>query len=148
MVDFHRSLSAETVFQRYLAHLGFNERTAHERLVRICFVDYDREMALVAECAHPDPSLPAIVGVGRLSRTFGSDDAVFAVLVTDARQGMGVGTELLRRIVEVARAEGVATLSADMRADNDGMRRAAEKVGFELTAGSAEEIIRAEMRLA
>jgi acetyltransferase len=148
MVDFHRSLSAETVFQRYLAHLGFNERTAHERLVRICFVDYDREMALVAECAHPDPSLPRIVGVGRLSRTFGSDDAVFAVLVTDARQGMGVGTELLRRIVEVARAEGVATLSADMRADNDGMRRAAEKVGFELMAGSAEEIIRAEMRLA
>ena len=68
--------------------------------------------------------------------------------MTDARQGMGVGTELLRRIVEVARAEGVATLSADMRADNDGMRRAAEKVGFELTAGSAEEIIRAEMRLA
>jgi acetyltransferase len=148
MVDFHRSLSEETVFQRYLAHLGFNERTAHERLVRICFVDYDREMALVAECSHPDPSQPAIVGVGRLSRTFGTDDAVFAVLVTDARQGKGVGTELLRRLVEVARAEGVATLSADMRNDNDGMRRAAEKVGFELTAGPTEDVSRAEMRLA
>jgi acetyltransferase len=88
------------------------------------------------------------VGVGRLSRTFGTDDAVFAVLVTDARQGKGVGTELLRRLVEVARAEGVATLSADMRNDNDGMRRAAEKVGFELTAGPTEDVSRAEMRLA
>jgi hypothetical protein len=35
-----------------------------------------------------------------------------------------------------------------MRADNDGMRRAAEKVGFELVPGSSEEVIRAEMRLA
>ncbi len=116
--------------------------------MRICFVDYDREMALVAECEHADPGLPRIVGVGRLSRTFGTDDAVFAVLVTDARQGMGVGTELLRRIVEVARAEGVATLSADLRADNEGMRRAAEKVGFAFVPGSTEELLRAEMRLA
>jgi acetyltransferase len=148
MVDFHRSLSPETVFQRYLTHLGFDERTAHERLVRICFVDYDREMALVAECEHPDPGVPRIVGVGRLSRTFGTDDAVFAVLVTDSRQGMGVGTELLRRIVEIARVEGVATLSADMRADNEGMRRAAAKVGFTIEPGSTDEVIRAEMRLA
>jgi hypothetical protein len=48
----------------------------------------------------------------------------------------------------VARAEGVATLSAEMRADNDGMRRAAEKVGFTFAPGSTEEVIRAEMPLA
>ncbi len=120
MVDFHRSLSPETVFQRYMRNLGFDERTAHERLVRICFLDYHREMALVAECEHPDPDAPRIVGVGRLSRTFGTEDAQFAVLVTDERQGKGVGTELLRRLVEVARAEGIAVLGADMRADNVG----------------------------
>jgi acetyltransferase len=67
--------------------------------------------------------------------------------VTDARQGMGVGTELLRRLVAVARAEGVATLSAEMRADNDGMRRAAEKVGFDLRPRPSEGVVRAEMRL-
>ena len=44
--------------------------------MRICFLDYDREMALVAECEHPDPGTPRIVAVGRLSRTFGTDDAV------------------------------------------------------------------------
>jgi acetyltransferase len=104
-------------------------------------------MALVAECEHPDPDLPRIVGVGRLSRVFGTDDAQFAVLVTDKRQGMGVGTELLRRIVDVARAEGVATLWADMRDDNVGMRRAAEKVGFTLGQSAPEDVVRAEMRL-
>ena len=76
MVDVPPTRSREeTVFQRYLRNLGFDERTAHERLVRICFIDYDREMALVAECEHPDPGPPRIVGVGRLSRTFGTDDA-------------------------------------------------------------------------
>ena len=148
MVDFHGSLSPETVFSRYMRNLGFDERTAHERLVRICFLDYDREMALVAECEHPEPGAPRIVAVGRLSRTFGTDDAQFAVLVTDKRQGKGVGTELLRRLVEVAKAEGVATLGADMRADNAGMRRAAEKVGFTIFPGASEDVVRAEMRLA
>ena len=92
--------------------------------------------------------MPQIVGIGRLSRLFGTDDATFAVLVTDVRQGKGVGTELLRRLVEIARAEGVATLGADMRADNVSMRRAAEKVGFTIRRGATEDLIRAEMRLA
>ncbi len=147
VVEFHRSLSAETVFQRYLQHLGFDERTAHRRLIRICFLDYDRELALVAECPHSETGAPEIIGIGRLSRVFGTDDATFAVLVTDARQGKGVGTELLRRLVEVARTEGVATIRADMRADNVGMRRAAEKIGFTVTPGAAEDVVRAEMRL-
>jgi acetyltransferase len=148
VVEFHRSLSAETVFQRYLRNLGFDERTAHRRLIRICFLDYDREMALVAECDHPETGKPQIVGIGRLSRVFGTDDARVAVLVTDAHQGKGVGTELLRRLVDVGRGEGVATLGASMRADNLGMQRAVEKVGFTLTPGAAGDVIRAEMRLA
>jgi len=148
VVEFHRSLSEKTVFQRYLRYLGFDERTAHERLIRICFLDYDRELALVAESEDPKTGMPQIVGIGRLSRLFGTDDATFAVLVTDVRQGKGVGMELLRRLVEIARAEGVATLGADMRADNVGMRRAAEKVGFTIRRGATEGHIRAEMRLA
>jgi acetyltransferase len=148
VVEFHRSLSAETVFQRYRKHLGFDERTAHERLIRICFLDYDRELALVAECPNAETGEPQIIGICRLSRIFGTDDAQVAVLVTDARQGNGVGTELLRRLADVARAEGVATIRADMRADNVGMRRAAEKVGFTIVPGAAEDVVRAEMRLA
>ena len=148
MVEFHRSLSEETVFQRYLRRLGFDERTTHERLIRICFADYTHEMALVAECEHPDPDSPRIVGVGRLSRTFGTDDAHFAVLVTDQRQGKGVGTELLRRLVDVARAEGIVSLAADMRADNIGMRKAAENVGFTVVPSADGEVVHAAMRLA
>ena len=74
-------------------------------------------------------------------------DAQFAILVTDERQGKGVGTELLRRLVDVARAEGVVELAADMRADNVAMRRAAEKVGFTIVPGPVEDVVHAEMRL-
>ena len=58
-----------------------------------------------------------------------------------------MGTELLRRLVDVAKAEGVAVLGADMRADNLAMRRAAEKVGFAIVPGPVEDVIHAEMRL-
>jgi acetyltransferase len=147
VVEFHRALSAETVFSRYLRHLGFDERTAHERLIRICFLDYDRELALVAEREDGPNGAPEIIGIGRLSRTFGTDDAEFAVLVTDAHQRSGVGTELLRRLVAVARAEGIATLGADMRVENVGMQRAAERVGFLVRPAATEGVLRAEMRL-
>jgi acetyltransferase len=148
VVEFHRSLSAETVFQRYLRHLGFDERTAHDRLVRICFLDYDRELALVAEDQLPETGAPRIIGIGRLSRIFGTDDADFALLVSDEHQGRGVGTELLRRLVDVARSEGVATIRTDMRADNVRGRRAVEKAGFAIVPGATEDVVWAELRLA
>src|SRR5215211_5577219 len=49
MVEFHASLSPQSVYMRYFHMMGLDQRTAHERLTRICFIDYDREMALVAE---------------------------------------------------------------------------------------------------
>src|SRR5580704_4948456 len=49
MIDFHKKLSERSVYLRYFQPLKFTQRTAHERLTRTCFIDYDREMALVAE---------------------------------------------------------------------------------------------------
>ncbi len=53
MVKFHETLSERSVYMRYFQPLKLSTRTAHERLTRICFIDYDREMALVAERRHP-----------------------------------------------------------------------------------------------
>ena len=50
LVKFHETLSDRSVYLRYLTNLDYSERVAHQRLARICFIDYDREMALVAEC--------------------------------------------------------------------------------------------------
>src|SRR5262249_57285738 len=49
IVALHRSLSEESVYLRYFHGIKLSQRVSHERLIRICFIDYDREMALVAD---------------------------------------------------------------------------------------------------
>src|SRR5437667_3755925 len=66
MVKFHETLSDRSVYLRYFGSLSLKTRIAHERMIRICFGDYDRELALVAEVKGPEG--PQIVGVGRLNR--------------------------------------------------------------------------------
>ncbi len=146
VVEFHRSLSPETVYRRYMENLGFDARTTHERLIRICFSDYDRELPLVA-VHEADDGEPRIVGIARLSRLFGTPAGEFAVLVTDAFQGRGIGTELLRRIVAIARAEGLEQLGADIRADNAPMLATAARLGFEVGPGPAGDVMRARLVL-
>ncbi len=132
VAEFHRSLSERTVYLRYLQEMKLNERIAHSRLARICFTDYDREMVLVAE-ESSDPSA-AIVGVARLSKIHGTQEARFAMIVTDTYQGQGLGTELLSRLISIARDEKLKNIVAFVSPDNKGMRRLFEKLGFTLTS--------------
>ena len=67
--------------------LNLSQRMAHERLTRICFIDYDREMALVAETKDAETGEPRIVAVGRLKGTYGANEAEFALIISDAYQG-------------------------------------------------------------
>ncbi len=130
MIGFHEGLSEESVYLRYFHALNLDQRVAHERLTRICFIDYDREMVLVAVQREP---VRRIVGVGRLSKIYGSNAAEFAVLISDDYQGQGLGTELLRRLVKIGKDEGdIGRISAYMLAENIGMRKVSEKLGFSL----------------
>ncbi len=132
LVKFHETLSQQTVYRRYFEHLHLPDRIRHERLTRICFNDYDREIALVAE--HTDPATGAgqIVGVGRLSKTHTAHEAEFAVLVADVYQRRGIGTELLRRLVQIGRDEKLRRITGEILYDNDGMVRASRNVGFQI----------------
>jgi len=128
MVKFHETLSDRSVYLRYFGSLSLKRRVAHERLIRICFGDYDRELALVAEIK--GPSGPEIIGVGRINRLHGTNEAEVAVLVTDDYQKRGVGEELLRRAIRVAREEGIHAVSAEMMADNMAMQVITKRLGF------------------
>lgn len=143
MVRFHQSLSERSVYLRFFNMLQLSERVAHERLRRRCFIDYDREMALVVERVEPDDGASPLMGVGRLSRVYGTNDAEFSMLVSDQHQRQGVGTELLRRLLEVARAEGMARVIAEILPDNLDMQRVSERLGFKLKRDLREEVVRA-----
>ncbi len=130
MVNFHHTLSDRTVYLRYFATLSLSSRIAHERLLRICFGDYEREMVLVAE--QRKDGKPRIVGVGRLNKLRGRKEAEVAVLVSDELQGHGLGSELLRRVIEVARAEKLTRVRSEMLHDNIAMQAISKRLGFKM----------------
>lgn len=133
MVEFHHKLSEESVYLRYFRAFQLGQRVEHERLTRICFVDYDRDIVLVTERKNPETEEEEIVAVGRLSRVHGTGDAEFALLVSDPFQGRGLGTELLQRLLEIGRREGdIDRIIAYMLPENRGMRHICEKLGFEM----------------
>jgi acetyltransferase len=147
MRQFHATLSESTVYNRYFQSLKLSQRVAHERLTRICFNDYDREMALVAEVDPPasaGPEAPSpIVAVGRLSKRRGTSEAEFALLVSDPYQRKGVGSAVMRRLLDVARDEGLTRISGDVLAENAGMKRLCTALGFRIEPTEDPQIVTA-----
>ncbi len=143
LVKFHETLSERSVALRYFQAIKLSRRVAHDRLTRICFNDYDREIALVVDHKEPWTDLHEILGVGRLSKLPGTADAEFALLINDTHQGRGLGTELLRRLLAIARVEKVARVTAEILADNHDMRRVCEKLGFHLDRTLGDPVLRA-----
>jgi acetyltransferase len=130
LVQFHRTLSETSVYLRYFHAMKLSTRTAHERLTRICFIDYDRQMALVAEEEDRDTGQKKIVAIGRLTAVPGQHEAEFALLVSDPYQNHGLGTEILRRLLDIGRDEKVERITADVLPENKGMLRVCEKLNF------------------
>jgi len=131
MVRFHESLSERSVYLRYFCSMSLNTRVAHERLVRICFADYDREIPLVVDYTD-ETGTHEILGVGRLSKLPENQEAEVAVIVSDECQAQGLGTELLRRLIQIAKAEGLKRLRGEVLRDNITMQTVMKKLGFRL----------------
>ena len=147
IVVFHGKLSEQSVHMRYLAGVSYQRRIAHERLTRVCAIDYDREMALVAERLEKDNRRGDIVGVGRLIRDIESNSGEFALLVADDFQGRGLGAELLRRIIEVGRDEKLRMIQGWIAPSNTAMTNLSRELGFDVRFNPAEELVEATLLL-
>ncbi len=145
MVEFHKTLSEETVRQRYTHTISLSERIAHERLTRICFIDYDREMLLVAVDGKDDNR--RIIAVGRLSRVHGSREARFALLISDPFQRQGIGSQILGKLLDIARNEHVKKVIGEILPDHEGMQQLCRKAGFELQENTETGLIQAVLNL-
>jgi len=146
LIKLHQALSERTVYLRYFQPLKLSQRTAHERLQRICFIDYDREMALAVEHKKEDGE-SEIIAIGRLSRLRGTDEAEMAVLVDDRYQHQGLGTLLYERLIEVARDERVATVVSTILSENREMQAICRKLGFYLEADIDDGTVQAVLTL-
>jgi acetyltransferase len=132
MVEFHGTLSEGSVYLRFFHMQKLDARVAHERLIRKCFVDYDREIALVAERNNPQTNRRELLAVGRLTRQPDPRDAELGILVTDRVQGAGLGTHLLGRLIDIARQEKLQRVIAHILSENQAMLKLARHFHFTL----------------
>lgn len=143
MVKFHETLSEQSVYFRYFHLIKLGSRVRHERLTRICFIDYDREIALVVEHQNQQTQTPEILAVGRLSKLHGTNTAEFSILVCDRYQHQGIGTQLLNRLLQIARQEQLHTITAEILRENLAMQKVCEKLGFTIHPTDDSTVVQA-----
>lgn len=141
MVRFHETLSKDTVYFRFLRLLAFDQRVRHERLSRMCFLDYDRAMAIIALRHAAGGEEQQVLGVSRMVKVHGTRDADFAIVISDDVHGLGLGHALLSRLVDVARAEGLRRLTGIVLPDNRPMLRLCSMIGFHLDYSGRDEVV-------
>jgi acetyltransferase len=126
LARFHSRLSERSVVERFGQMLPLDQRTTHERLMRLCFIDYDRQMALVCE------KNSEIIGLGRLSCIEGTRNGLLTALVEDGYQKQGIGSEIVRRLVSIGKTEGYEKIIAKPLENNPAMISIFERQNFKL----------------
>jgi len=137
---FIRGLSTETSRFRFFQII---KDLPHEALVRFCNIDYDREMAIIAETRDGDRTIE--IGVSRLIIEPGKRRGEFAVVIADMYQGKGLGTKLVDMLIEFAREKGIETIYGTVMSENNKMIQLCEKLGF--TTRREPESVIAELKL-
>jgi acetyltransferase len=145
MVDFHHHLSEASVYMRFFLPLKLDFLVSHERLFTKCFIDYDREIGLVAEYKD-EQGARHIAGIARLIRKHSDNSAEVAFLVADKFQNRGLGTHLLERMIEIARKEGISSLEGATLSENFNMKDMFVKAGFRF-APPEDGVVTAELHL-
>ena len=146
MVKFHSTLSEDSVQFRYFGFLKLEQRTTHERLTRICFNDYDREMAMVGIRRSPESQVEEIIGIGRLIKVHGANEAEFAIVVSDQYQGQGLGTHFLKLLIEIGRKEGIELIFGHILPENYTMQRVCKNLGFNVHYDRFTEVMKAVIK--
>ena len=118
-------------------------KETHEMLARYTQIDYDREIAIIAELT--EGGRKRMAGVVRLIADPYNETAEYAIVVGDPWQGQGLGTIMTRHILEIARNRGIKKVIAYVLEDNAGMLRLFKK--FRFTSRREDDMFRVELVL-
>ena len=119
--------SPESIRMRFMAMF---KRTTHRMAARYCFIDYDREMAIVAEVE--EEGQKKLIGVGRLVMEHDGQTAEYAVLVIDEWQGRTLGMILTEYCIEIGKQRGLKRVTAVTTPENARMIEVFRRLGFRL----------------
>jgi acetyltransferase len=113
MVEFHRGISPKSIVLRYFGYLGFDRRTTHERLVRVCTNTDEVYSVVIEQPAHTRSSIK-ILAVGRLIKTPEPYVAMFDILIGDEANIPKLAKILLNRLINLGRAFHFQILSGKL----------------------------------
>ena len=135
-------VTKEDLYYRYFSEIN---EFSHDDLANMTQIDYDREMAFVAVRQKNDGS--EIIGVTRALSDPDNIDAEFAVLVRSDLKGLGLGSELLEKMIQYTRSHGLTRLTAVTMPNNRGMIGLAKKLGFSIDVQMEDGIVNLELTL-
>ncbi len=134
------SCSKEAVYSRFRYFFHWD---SHEVATRFCYIDYDREIAIVAEIVQK--GVRKIIGIGRLIADPDHEAVEYAVLITDAWQKKEVGSILTDYCLEIAEHWKLKRVVAQTTTDNRAMISVFEKRGFKIDYDGTEVFVVKEL---
>jgi len=124
-LEMFQSFSEESIRYRFFQII---KDTPHEVRVRYCNIDYDREIAIVAELT--EEGRRKILGVVRLIVEPDGRSGEIAFIVADPWQGLGLGTKMIEYVIEICKEKGLETIYGIMLPDNRRAIRVMKDMGF------------------
>ena len=123
--DFIHNLSPESRWMRFLGQIGDPSDSLIRKLTEL---DYQHDMAFIA--LSRESGIVREVGVSRYSLAPDGQSCECAVTVADAWQGKGLGTVLMRDLIDIARRRGIRSMFSIDANENERMRELARDLGF------------------
>lgn len=146
LVDFLKTLSDKAIYFRFLREISSDELLNRDQLIRACFCDYDRQISMVAEKKNAKKQRE-LLAVARLMKTPETKEAFFALVVKDKWQQKGVGSALLKQMIEIAKAEKLEVLSVLIFSENKPMQKLCQKLGFVIKPAQNDKMVLASLKL-
>lgn len=135
-MDLLASCSKESIYSRFRF---FFQWDSHEVAARYCYIDYDREIAIVAEIV--ENGVRKLIGVGRLIADPDHENVEYAILILDSYQNRDLGGLLTDYCFEIAKKWGLKRIVAQTTADNKRMIAVFEKRGFEIDVDPRSSLV-------
>ncbi len=136
------SCSKESIYHRFRYDFYYD---SHEVATQFCFIDYDREIAIVAEVE--EEGRKKLIGVGRLIADPDVEIMEYAVLITDSWQKKELGYILTEYCMEIAKIRDIKTLVAETTRDNKPMISVFRKLNFKIRFNEDSTVsVRKELR--
>ena len=127
ILDLFGKISPRSLYLRFLSHIQY---LSEDMLYRFTHMNYPDEFALAALVRENEKD--AFIAVGRYARESGNDICDLALAVRDDWQHLGLGKELLEKLIAAGKENGISRFGSMMDPQNTVMMHILTDLGYEV----------------